>query len=542
MAARFAKDASEKRTTVTRLRWLLILALAYLLLFHTDKALTMQGLLAFVAFYMASNLVVGALPESVFNHPWFDRLLILFDTVAVSGALIFTQLPVQNLYLFFFLIILLTTLGKGLKGIVANGVIIIGVYSFFLFQSSGFKAFSQAGTLLQIPFLVICTVFYGVLVDREQQRHQIILEQLRSASEAIVVHLKLKEVLNRILQAVTGLLDTEIAYVLLLDKDGLRLKLAHGVGIRSDLIGTHHQPSDAGWAGRVLQQGRPALLKDTAADPWLAGLKPDHPSASSVMAVPLRTGNKTIGLLGIERWTRSRRFSSQDLEIVGLFALSVSTAIEHAQLFEDIQAKARELKEAHFETVLAFGEALETRDLYTGGHIHRVLEYATALAKKLNLPPDEIETLQYVAMLHDTGKIGIPDHILHSTGPLSEEHWVLMKGHSAKGATMLSHIPALSRFAPFIRHHHERWDGKGYPDGLRGETIPLYSRIISVVDTYDALTTNRTYQKAVGHEEACRILESCAGRQLDPHLVRTFLQVLSEKQVSPAESVWKSAV
>lgn len=511
----------EKRTTVLRLRWLLTLALAYLLLFHTEQALTSGWILTIVVLYLGSNLVLMALPHRVFHHHWFDTGLILGDTVTVSAALTLANLPTQNLYLFFFLIILLNTLGKGLKRIVANGLIIIGVYSFFLFQFYGSQVISQSGMLLQIPFLLICTIFYGVLMDQEHQRRQQVLEQLQSASEAIVVHLNLQKVLNRILEAVTELLGAETVSIMLLDRDGRDLVLAQGRGIQPELIGTVRQRADEGFAGWIVQHGEPLLLQDLTADPWLAGPNTHRQPVVSAMGVPLRTRDKIIGMLNASRLTRRQRFTRQDLKLLTLFSSSISTAIEHARLFE-------ELKEAHFEAILAFGEALETRDLYTGGHIHRVLNYATALARKLGLPQDEIETLQYVAMLHDIGKIGIPDHILHSTEPLNEENWRLMKGHSAKGASMLSRIPALARFAPYVHHHHERWDGKGYPDGLKGENIPLYSRIIAVADTYDGLTTDRPYKKAIGQDEAVRVLESSAGSQLDPHLVKVFLQALSE--------------
>ena len=178
------------------------------------------------------------------------------------------------------------------------------------------------------------------------------------------------------------------------------------------------------------------------------------------------------------------------------------------------------------DTVRAIVGALETRDPYTHGHSIRVSHYAVMIGEKLNLPTERLHGLELAALLHDIGKIGTPDQILHKIQSLNTAEFNVMKLHPLTGAELLSQVDALKPLAPFVKHHHERFDGKGYPDGLMGDGIPLESRIIIVADTYDAMTTTRSYRKGLEKKVALKELQRCSGSQFDPKIVEVFTTAL----------------
>ena len=182
----------------------------------------------------------------------------------------------------------------------------------------------------------------------------------------------------------------------------------------------------------------------------------------------------------------------------------------------------------HSETVLfSLAQSVEERDADLGQHCERLALMAAAMGLALGLPPHEVLALQRGGYLHDVGKVAIPDHILFKAGPLTQEEWDVMKSHAERGERICSSMRSLAPVLPIIRHHHERWDGSGYPDGLKGEEIPLLARILQLADIYDALTTARPYKPAFSADEAMQILNSEAERGWrDPNLVATFAEIL----------------
>jgi response regulator RpfG family c-di-GMP phosphodiesterase len=169
--------------------------------------------------------------------------------------------------------------------------------------------------------------------------------------------------------------------------------------------------------------------------------------------------------------------------------------------------------------------ALETRDYIACGHAERMAELAYVLGFKMGLSEEQLQSLEHLALLHDVGKIGIPDEILFKEGSLTEAQWEIIKTHSAKGFKIAQSSPELASIAKLILTHHEKWDGSGYPLGLSGEEIPLESRILAVVDAYDVITNERPYQKARTHKEALLEIRNCAGSHFDPQVVREFLEI-----------------
>lgn len=189
----------------------------------------------------------------------------------------------------------------------------------------------------------------------------------------------------------------------------------------------------------------------------------------------------------------------------------------------------KEVQSAYRGTLEALLAALDTRDTETEGHSERVAAYTMAIASRLKLNPDELPHIERGALLHDIGKIGVPDAILYKPGPLTPEEWEIMKKHPEIGYRMCMKIEMLRSAAPIVLHHHERWDGKGYPYGLVGEEIPLGARMFAIADTLDAMTSDRPYRKALSFAQAREEIARHAGTQFDPDLVKLFLEIPEEE-------------
>jgi putative nucleotidyltransferase with HDIG domain len=196
------------------------------------------------------------------------------------------------------------------------------------------------------------------------------------------------------------------------------------------------------------------------------------------------------------------------------------------QYAQDLRKTYARLQRAIFQSLLGLAKALEAKDPYTRGHSTRVAELAGQLALQLSLPRRATETIAHAALLHDLGKIGVPESILRKPGELSEEEWVIMRRHPVTGAQIVAPLEFFDDGAVIVRHHHERLDGSGYPDGLKGEAIPLGARIVAVADVYDALTSRRPYRDGLTHAEAVQVLRHEAGQTLDENLVALFVDLL----------------
>jgi putative two-component system response regulator len=190
---------------------------------------------------------------------------------------------------------------------------------------------------------------------------------------------------------------------------------------------------------------------------------------------------------------------------------------------KELEESYLKLKAANRQAILGLAEAIEAKDPYTKGHCGRVAAYAMSLAAESGYPEDGMEALEFASFLHDIGKIGIRDAVLLKPGPLDEKEWDHMRLHPLKGYEIASQIDILKPCMPCIRNHHERWDGKGYPDGLKGEEIPMSARLVAIADAYDALATDRPYKKALPLAECEKLLQKNAGMMFDPDLVEVFV-------------------
>lgn len=250
-------------------------------------------------------------------------------------------------------------------------------------------------------------------------------------------------------------------------------------------------------------------------------------SPSALMCVPLRSADAKLGLLVVSRFKEGRFFQESERKFFSVLSHRASGAMERDQLH-------RELRHTFKQTIQAFANLLEDKDPYTKGHSDRVSTYATLIARGCGMSAREVEHVADCALLHDIGKLGIRYEDLNKVDPLSDAEYEMFKSHTTRGKWMLEPIAFLHDLIPGVYHHHERWDGKGYPVGLKGEDIPLVARILAIADTYDAMTSHRSYRRALPHDVAVREIQAFSGAQFDPSLVVIFVDVIAHDRVALA--------
>jgi hypothetical protein len=277
---------------------------------------------------------------------------------------------------------------------------------------------------------------------------------------------------------------------------------------------------------RVLSGEIPAVISDTQAEPVATQLVGTTQTEIRAFAsVPLtRADGSLVGTLCCAGRDVHPELGERDLQFMHVFARVVVDVLER-----DEQQRLRRELEARAAGLDALVAAIEARDAYTAEHSRSVVRRATEVARRLGLDTAGIEDVGHVALLHDVGKVAMPDALLRKPGPLSTQEWDLMRLHPVESERIVSAVPSLAHLAASVRAEHERWDGGGYPDGLAGEGIPIAARIVLACDAYDAMMTDRPYRKAMGHEAAVFELAICAGSQFDPEVVAALLEVLGEE-------------
>lgn len=235
--------------------------------------------------------------------------------------------------------------------------------------------------------------------------------------------------------------------------------------------------------------------------------------------VPLKPRDTLLGVIQLCNKKGSNSFSYEDLDLLKILGSQIAFVIQNSELFNN-------LEKAYLDTLSALTNAIDAKDSYTRGHSDRVTDLSVRLAKEAKLENSELEKIRLAGMLHDIGKIGIPESILNKPGRLDDQEFEVIKSHPVLGVSILGSVEFLQNVVPIIKYHHERYDGKGYPDKLKGNDIPYLARIVSIADTYDAMTTNRPYRKALTTEESLREIERCKGTQFDPELADLFIQMI----------------
>jgi putative nucleotidyltransferase with HDIG domain len=321
--------------------------------------------------------------------------------------------------------------------------------------------------------------------------------------------------------------DYYLAVVQRLDPDGC-LRVVAGAGpLAGGMIDflAREQPVEVGVNGRVARSGRPAMVNDTRLDSDYLIRNPNTDPGSE-LSLPIPVADSIWGVMNLEQRQRGA-FTEEDLLLAHIVASQVGAAIHRCQLVSELEG-------AFLTTVGVLSDAVELQDAYTADHANEVADLAVRVGRRLGIRHDELDRLRYAALLHDIGKIGVPGELLRKPGPLTTEERERMDEHTAIGARMLERIPFLAPVAPLVRAAHERYDGGGYPDGLGGEEIPRGARVIAACDALHAMTSNRTYRRAIDLDEAIAELEANAGSQFDPAVIEALVAELGPAP-GPAE-------
>jgi putative nucleotidyltransferase with HDIG domain len=351
---------------------------------------------------------------------------------------------------------------------------------------------------------------------------------------AITASLDLRVTLSIILDQVCSQLRVDAAGVLLLDR--ATQVLEHGASRGFRLHAPKHTQIrlGEGHAGKAALERRTLCLPDIHdPDESIDAHLPEGESFVSYYAVPLVAKGQVKGVL--EVFHRSRLDAQSEwLDFLEALAGQAAIAIDNASMFDDLQHSNIELALAYDTTLEGWSRALDLRDHETEGHTQRVTEMTVRLARAMGVPDAELVHVRRGALLHDIGKMGIPDSVLLKPGPLTDEEWDIMRLHPVHAYNLLAPISFLRPALDIPHCHHEKWDGTGYPRGLKGEQIPMAARIFAVADVWDALTSDRPYRPARPREWVLEHIKSQAGTHFDPRVVDVFLSVASLPGQPPA--------
>jgi response regulator RpfG family c-di-GMP phosphodiesterase len=365
------------------------------------------------------------------------------------------------------------------------------------------------------------------VVQRGLEKQRLAAENLRlreaislyKVSEAIAASLSLEEVLSTISDTALHEIKGDLVSTWLEDGEGSyfeRQRLeqpgepgapVHEYGVLSPRAFVEHYANN----NALLEQGQGAT-RFFASPPGIPLV--------SLVSVPLRMKTRLLGWICAVSFTRHKRFNEGQRKLLSIVGSRAAAAIENARLYEDLRATFQ-------QTIEGLARAIDKMDRYTAGHSERVATYATYLAMRLGLPLDVVEIVRQSALMHDIGKLGCVMN-LNKPGKLTQDEYEVFKRHPVYGREILDPIKFLHPLIPGVHLHHERWDGRGYPIGLKGNDVPLIARIIAVADTYDAMTSDRAYRRALPHEVAVGEIERCSGSQFDPEVSHSFTGGLDE--------------
>lgn len=347
------------------------------------------------------------------------------------------------------------------------------------------------------------------------------LTALNKLAFSLGTNLNLKTILNRALKQVMFVTEADSGSIMLLDEESQMLSIEAAKGIKKEVLGRTRIKLGEGISGWVAKTKEPLILVDDTDPRFKKELK--RQEIISAITVPLMSKEKVIGVLNVNRKNSPEIFSKENLNIVTSFAGQLAVAIENAKLYKDLEG-------TFLGTISALAAAVDAKDPYTFGHSNEVTEYAVAIAKEMGLSHSKIETIRIAATLHDIGKIGIDGSILNKPGKLTADERLVINRHPTIAVNILESLDFLQDTVPLILFHHERIDGKGYPSGIGGDAIPLGARIIAVVDSFNAMVSDRPYRKAMELEVAIKELKDNAGTQFDPDVVDAFLKVLAKME------------
>lgn len=359
------------------------------------------------------------------------------------------------------------------------------------------------------------------LQDRSESLTKKVLElaTLYEMSRALGSTLVMDVLLESVLDSALRIFGVDSGYATLRNRETGNLELLACRGQEAGEVDEEAlRNSMSEW---VIREGRPLIFNPPRES--VAAQVDEVTGAIAALCVPLNSSEGVLGAITVGSHDPSFRFGSDDVRLLSTIANHVTIAVGNIELFSSLQ-------DAYLATVRSLAAAVDAKDPFTRGHSDRVAAYAVAIAKELELSYDQQVALEMAAYLHDIGKIGVREEILLKPGKLSNAEMSLMRHHPLIGANILKPVGFPWPITPVVRHHHERWDGQGYPAGLRGEEIPFLARVLTVADSYEAMVSDRPYRRGRTSQEAMQELQVCAGAQFDEKIVDAFVRVLESGQ------------
>lgn len=359
------------------------------------------------------------------------------------------------------------------------------------------------------------------------------LLKLLEAAKQLNSNLEIEEVFQNILLQMVTMVGAEAGTLWVLDQDGEEIKVVAAYGESAEKIVNIRLKKDEGIAGKVIMNGEPVLIRNVQEHPDWSN-RVDESSGfvtKSMITVPLTVKGKVLGSLQLLNKKQCEFFNEADVSLAVALASQSAMALHNSQMYDELQ-------QMFLSMIRTLAKVLDARDPYTAGHSERVANYSVWIAGKLGMAADKKKELYKAALLHDVGKIGIPDDILRKPDRLTKEEYDSIKLHTVIGADILSNMEPKRAMADVIqtaRSHHERMDGSGYPDGLKGNEISLFARIVGVADTFDAMTTARSYSKGMPYRDAAEELIRCKDTLFDSAIVDAFTTVLAESEYDLAK-------
>jgi HD-GYP domain-containing protein (c-di-GMP phosphodiesterase class II) len=331
--------------------------------------------------------------------------------------------------------------------------------------------------------------------------------------------LDIDEVLNAVMDKVIELMKAERGFIMLSESDNekhLIVRVARG--IEKNTIRSDDFKVSSNIINTVVTEKKPLLSSNAMDDPRFDafGSVSLH-SIRSILCVPMVSKERVVGVIYVDNRIKSGVFKKGDLQLLHAISYHAATAIENARLYGNLK-----------NAVKALANAIEARDSYTRGHVERVSRYSLGIARELDLTKEQIGEIEISSILHDVGKIGVPDTILRKQGTFTDEEREIMKKHTVQGRAIVDPIDLSPRIKEGILYHQEKYDGSGYPESLKGSQIPLYARILAVADAYDAMRSDRPYRTRLPREVAVSELKKYSGIQFDPDIVEAFFRVLEK--------------
>jgi HD-GYP domain-containing protein (c-di-GMP phosphodiesterase class II) len=351
------------------------------------------------------------------------------------------------------------------------------------------------------------------------------LELLYKIGKDVMAEVELPKLLDQIMATALKALKASAASIMLIDEKTGELFFEAATGTVGDALLRMRLKVQSGIAFNVVRNGQPVISNDVFNDQrfnkavdLMTGF-----NTKSILCVPLMVGGETIGALEVLNKCGGSRFDNRDVELLTALASTSTLAINNGRLHKT-------LLNSYIDTIKMLSETIDARDPYTHGHSYRVTQYALMAGSSLSLSPDEMRTIEYGGILHDIGKIAIDDAILRNTSQhLTPEEWTVIRSHPTIGANIISDVNFLKDAKMLVLHHHERYDGTGYPDGLKGERIPFGARILAVADAFDAMTTDRPYRTALSPSLALQEVERNRNTQFCPLAADAFITSMQAK-------------